>query len=620
MGKLQRALSLFLMAGLGLILAGCGDLDAFYTPASDGGGTDPAASPVTSVVLLASTPTLGSASSASVDLTVQVKDANNGLVEGETVSFSSTGGGLQVLSGTTDAAGLATARLSTAGDPTNRELTVTAGVGTVTDSITVAVTGSTVSISGESSVVFGNSIDLTIFLKDSAGNGVSGQTVTVSSANGNTLSATSLTTGVSGNVTVSLTGTVAGDDTITVSGLGEVATYAVSVSSDEFSVALPTGDLSIGTAQTVTAKWLKAGSPVVGGTVTFSTTRGTLSSRTATTSATGEATITLTSSTAGPVVVTAVTDSATASTSSEFVATTPASINLQAASATIGPNGQEDLLTAVVRDANNNLVKDVAVRFSIIDDTSGGSISNPTDTTDSQGRASTIYTSTSATTAKDGVTIKAEVESDPNLTDSVAITVAQSELFVRLGTSHEMSSKSSTLYEKPYTVLVTDAAGNAAPNVDVVVSLIPSYYHKGVRVPSVDPDTGDAVAPLVASISATCQNEDTIVSATALNGQLDPGEDENGDGSLTPGNVASVPGTVTTGEDGFADISIVYAKDFASWTNVRLRASAQVSGTEGFDEVEFTLPVLLSDVNSLTAAAPGMTSPFGSANACSDPN
>ncbi len=625
MGKLQRALTLFLMAGFGLVLSGCGGDDVFSKPPEgSGGGADPKASSVASVLLTSSTPTLGSSSDSKVDLTVLVKDANNVMMEGETVIFGSSGGGdVQVISGTTNSAGMATAKLSTPNDPANRNLTVSASVGNVSDSIVVAVTGSTVNISGESSVVFGNSIDLTVFLKDSAGKGVSGQTVTVSSAKGNTLSASSLTTGVSGNATVSLTGVVPDIDTITVSGLGKVATYTVSVSPDQFAVKLPAGDLDISASHTVTANWRQNGNPVPDGqTVAFSTTRGTLSPRTATTSG-GLASVTLTSDTIGPVEVTAVASSATARVLSEFVATTPASINLQAASATIGPDGQENRLTAVVRDINNNVVKDVVIRFSIEKDTSGGSISNATDRTDSQGSASTVYTSTSATTAKDGVVIKAEIESNPALTDSVAITVAQAGLFVRLGTSHLMSALDVTRYEKPYTVVVADAAGNAMANVDVVVTLIPSFYWKGIRVPSLNPETGEPEAPLRAAYSVGCQNEDELVSETKLNGQLDPGEDESKDGFLTPGNVAvvqAVAGKVTTDDTGFAEIKIIYAKNYASWTRVRLHASAQVSGTEGFDEAVFTLPVLLADINDLESTPPGAVSPFGSSNACNNPD
>jgi len=222
MGKFQRTLFLLVMAGITSLMAGCGGEDAFTTTA---GGTDTptGVAQVASVILLASTPTLGSSNASEVQLTAQVKDSNNALMSGQSVIFTASSGGLLVDSPSTNEAGLATATLSTAGDQSNRTITVTATAGGVSDSLDVTVTGTTISVSGESSVVFGKTIDLTIFLKDSDGNGVSGQAVTVSSAKNNTLSAASLTTGASGGAQVTLTGDVAGTDTITASALGETA-------------------------------------------------------------------------------------------------------------------------------------------------------------------------------------------------------------------------------------------------------------------------------------------------------------------------------------------------------------------------------------------------------------
>jgi len=648
MGKLQRALTLFLMAGFGLILSGCGGEDAFSTPPD--GGTDPGTSSVSSVILLSSTPNLGSSSSSEVDLTVLVKDANNAMMEGQTVIFSATGGGLQVTSGTSDAAGIATAKLSTAGAPANRTITVTAIAGTRSDSVDIEVTGTTVSVSGESAMVLGDSIDLTVFLKDSAGNGIPNQTVVVSSAKGNTLTPSTLITGSSGSAQVTLTSVDDGTDTITVSALGATAQYSVEVSPDQFSLTLSSTDLAINADHTITVNWSQGGIPVVDNqTVNFSATRGTLSSATATTSG-GQAVVTIRSDNAGPVLITAsVAGGPSASANADFVATTPATMTLQAAAATIGPNGQEDPITAVLRDVNNNLVKNIPIRFTVTKDNSNGSISNPTDTTDNLGRASTIYTSTDVTTAKDGVVIQAEVQNratyegagmpcedtfvnDVNQNDGsklcsiVAITVAQADLFVRLGASNLIEAYSATLYRKPYTVLVTDAAGNARANVDVNISLIPSWYRKGrYELGYGDdglPDTDDDTAPWWPDISVTCKNEDTLIPGpdTELNGIIDTGEDVNGSGQLEPGNVASVPGTVTTDEAGFATFYITYAKDFAIWTQVILRAATQVAGSEGSDEVEFVLPVLAADLGNKDVSPPGQPSPFGEVGLCTSPD
>ena len=565
------------------------------------------------------------------------------MMEGQTVIFSATGGGLQVTSGTSDAAGVATAKLSTAGSPTNRTITVTATAGTRSDSVDVAVTGTTVSVSGESAMVLGDSIDLTVFLKDSAGDGIPNQTVAVSSAKGNTLngntSNTSLMTGSSGSAQVTLTSVDDGTDTITVSALGATAQYSVEVSPDQFSLTLSGTDLAINADHIITVNWSQGGNPVGNGeTVNFSTTRGTLSSSTATTSG-GQAVVTIRSNNAGPVLITAsVAGGPSASANADFVATTPATMTLQAAAATIGPNGQEDPITAVLRDANNNLVKNIPIRFTLTKDNSNGSISNPTDTTDNLGRASTIYTSTDVTTAKDGVVIQAEVESratyegvgipcaTSSLCSTVAITVAQADLFVRLGASNLIENYSATQYRKPYTVLVTDAAGNARANVDVNISLIPSWYRKGRYRLGYGEDglsgTDDDTAPWWPDISVSCKNEDTLIPGpdTELNGILDTDEDINGSGQLEPGNVASVLGTVTTDDAGFATFYITYAKDFAIWTQVILRAATQVAGSEGSDEVEFVLPVLAADLSNKEVAPPGQPSPFGEVGLCTSPD
>ncbi len=648
MGKLQRALTLFLMAGFGLVLSGCGGEDAFLTP-PEGGGGDPKASSVASVLLTSSTPSLGSSSSAGVDLVALVKDANNALVEGQDVVFSASGGGLQITSGTTDAAGEAMAKLSTAGDPTNRNITVTARVGTRSASVNVAVTGTSISVSGESAVVFGSTIDLTIFLQDSAGDGIPNKTVTVSSARGNALSPTTLTTGSSGNAQVTLTGTAGGADTITVSALGVAAQYTVNVSSDQFDLSLPSADLTINTDHTITVDWSQNGSPVNGQTVNFTATRGTLSPSSAITSG-GQASVTIRSNNAGPVRVTAFVGGdggPTAKADADFVATTPATLTLQAERASIGPNGEENTIKAVVRDSSNNRVKNIPIRFTIMQDNSNGSISNSSDLTDSLGRASTIYTSTDVTTAKDGVVIQAEVENratyegagvpcedtfvngvnqndGSELCTIVAITVAQADLFVRVGGGNLIEDLDATRYSMPYNVVVTDSAGNARANVDVVVSLIPTFYDKGWYILGAGEDglldTDDDEAPWRFARKYPCQSEDTLNEDpdALLNGIIDADEDINGNGQLEPGNVASVPkpGTVITDATGFATFNIIYAKDYALWTKVKLRASAQVAGSEGADEVEFYLPILAKELTNKDISPPGNPSPFGTANDC----
>lgn len=89
---------------------------------------------VTSVVLVSSAETIASsgADGTEVTLSALVKDANNLVMENQTVDFKADSGNIVVVSKTTDATGTATARLNVKGDATLRTITVTATVGTVT--------------------------------------------------------------------------------------------------------------------------------------------------------------------------------------------------------------------------------------------------------------------------------------------------------------------------------------------------------------------------------------------------------------------------------------------------------------------------------------------------------
>ena len=296
------------------------------------------------------------------------------------------------------------------------------------------------------------------------------------------------------------------------------------------------------------------------------------------------------------------------------MATTANSIELQADPATIGPNDgnqtitQQSTITATVRDTNNNLVKNKVIRFSITQDNSGGSITTATATTNSLGKATTTYVSSAATTALDGVIIRAEVEDTPAVNTTVALTVAQSELFVILGTGPVIVSYSNTQYNKQYVVLVTDASGNAVEGAQVSIAVNPLVYWKGFRTYN-----GTLWAQTITA--GPCANEDLNE-----NGILDAGEDINGNGRLDPGNVVSAPSTVVTGADGSFEFDQIYAKDYGEWVRVKLTASGEVSGTEATHTVPFTLPVAAGDLTNESIEPPGLVSPFGTGAACTDPN
>ncbi len=628
-----------------LMLAGCNSDNGFDVGqgggAIGGGDDEPLAVVAASLTLLASSPQLGSSGSSNVVITAIVRDANNNLIGDIPVAFSANSGALEVTQNVTGGGGQALALLTTGGDQTNRPITVRAFSGNLEENVSVTVTGTTLSINGEGSAALNDSVALTITLRDSATNPIANRTVSVSSALGNTLSSPTLTTNANGQVQLTLIVSNPGTDTITVSAQGASATHTVEVSSDEFFITAPALDavIPINTCVAVTANWQQAGAPVNGEVVNFSTTRGTLYANDvcniavtpAVTNGAGTAGVYVRSNNAGPATLRAsVAGGPTTSRVVNFVATTAASLNLQASPSTIGPNNgsevvpQQSTIIATVRDADNNLVANKVVNFSLVQDNSGGQLLSPTATTNFQGQASTTYVSSSSTTARDGVQIRAEVvEGASTIANTVNLTVAQSPLFIRLGTGNIINDLNDTQYGKPYTAIVTDASGNAAVGVRLnlavnpVDSTLPSNpraYAKGryewngdvwfipgylgAPLSTIDPDHN----------RAECVNEDQN-----MNGILDLslGEDNNGDGRLTPGNVASVPTSVTTGPDGTFQFLITYPKQFAQWVQVRLSASTTVDGTESIDVQDFWLPVAAAALTNEDIAPPGATSPFG---------
>lgn len=594
---MKRILSI-LVAVVVATAAGCsGGTNSF-----SGSGTTPGNAAVSSVTILTSSPTIPSDGSSPADITALVRDTNNNLVEGAFVAFSATSGGLAVTQATTDVNGVATAVLNNAGDVSLRTITVTALANGIADATAVDVVGTSLSLTGPTSMVLNDTQTYTATLRDAGGNGVPGQTVAVSSALGNTLSAASLTTDTTGEAQFDLTTVVGGTDTLTASALTLTIGLMVDISADSFSFTLPAPppppieiDLNMNTTLEVT--WLQGGVAVADGSVVnFSTTRGTLSAASDMTTG-GIATVDIMSANAGAATITASAPSGPTTTLDvEFVATVPNSITVQANPTTIAPV-EQSTITAVVRDPANNLVKNVTVDFQLTDVT-GGTLSVGSAVTDSQGLAQTAYNSSTTTSAQDGVVVTATVQGTA-VTGQVFLTVAQRELFISLGTGNEIFEPNSAQYRVEFVVQVTDASGNGVSNVNVQLNLLSDFYHKGQW----------NVGPMswIQNIVATCLDEDVD-----RDGVLDPTEDFNASGALEAGNVATVtPGNIITDVDGFGIVNVFFPQDHARWVTVTLEARTSVQGTEFSQTSQFLLPIAASDVSDVMVAPPGIFSPYG---------
>lgn len=582
---------------------------------TDTGSSTPSASDLT---LLTSAPSLDSAASGddqAITITAIVRDDDNNAVSGDTVNFSASSGLIQpVDSGQTQSNGVATATLTTAGNPANRTITVTASADSESARIEIPVSGTALAIDGPGAVASGQTADLTATLTDSAGDGIGNQPIDVTSALGNTIQSGSLQTNAQGVARFSLRGDNTGDDTVTVSALGAASTHTLQVGGNSFTLGAPAGGSRIPTGRSVAVKstLLDSGDPVSGRQIDFTSTRGRFENTSATTDNNGLATASLSSTDAGPATITASTpDGQSASVTVQFVATEAASITLQASPATVDTGGNSTL-TAVVRDDDDNPVSGVAVNFTLTD-ASGGAIQPARATSDDSGRAIATYTAGSSSTGEPA-TVNAAVGDAPDVSDTASITVGGQALRVALGTSGDIdTSDDGTSYVLPYVALVTDAAGNPITSADFELSVQSLAYQEGMKVPDAEDEYYVPVyqAPATAS-DFGCGNEDLD-----HDGILDEGEDTNDNGVLDPGNVASVPRTAELGDDGTANFNLTYPKNFSGWVKVRLRVTAAVQGSETMQNAFFVLPAAADDVStSIDGDPPGVTSPFGTDGVC----
>jgi len=620
-----------------------------FDSAGDSPITDSGVVKVEQISLFASTQQLASSGAQEIELTSIVKDVNNNLVEGATVSFSSDSGQVQVTKPVTEADGQATAILRTANEPTNRIINIVATSDEKTDQVSVEVIGTTVQLSGSSSLALNDENTYIVKVLDSDGNGIVSTDVSLSLLNSSganvTLPAT-VVTDFTGQATFSAVGTTGGSNTITATALGSSTNQAITVQSDSFlfsnfnngngnfdpSNNLP--EVMLSEDATLTLEWLRSGVPIPDGTpITFTTTRGNLSSNTANT-VNGRVSVSVSSNDAGKALVTFTGEDGSISLTNqlefEFIAESVDTIVAQASPTSIGPNEQTSVISVVVKDSDGNLVKNKTIDFSLTD-TNGGTIFPASDVTDSNGSASTVYTS-NAVSAKNGVSVIATVRDNSSKNDTVNLTVADRELFLSIGTGNGLEEVDLTTYNKKYVVFVTDIDSTPIENVEIKVSAIPKNYKKGMWVKRYD-EAGDFLAwgaaiaetldldddPTTPGVlvGVVCDNEDI-----SKDGILDAGEDINGDNILTPGNIVAASGEVVTDEDGRALIDIKYPESYGSWSDVELIVTAKVTGTEYLEKTIFTLPVLSTDVTDEDITPPtqgvGLESPFGSSTSCLD--
>jgi Bacterial Ig-like domain (group 1) len=631
-----------------LALAACGGgnscgTTSFANTCGNTGGPPPIV--VASVLLVSDASAIPSDNSLQANMTAYVRDANNNFVPNVPVVFTSDSGGVTVSQATTDANGIAKAALSTLADKTNRTITVTATANKVVGTATVNVIGSVIDLQGPLTLTQGQQAPYTVALTDAGGKGIANTAITVQPPANLTVNSTTLTTDNQGRATVTATGASGGSGSLTVSGLGLSKSLTVAVNADALTFSAPAANttIALNTTQSVTAHWVQNGAPVANQPINIATTRGCINpaatvctGQSATiqinTNASGDATVLLLSDNAGGATVTATTTNGTAANLSlQFIAVTPASIDVQPSVFTLAP-GDQSILTAVVRDANNNLVTGATVVFSL-NDVTGGTLSTASANTDLQGRAQTVYTAGSGTSAAGGVKITATIQSNSAINKTVGLTVAKRQVFISIGTGNSIVEPNAAQYSVDYVVQVTDSTGAGVKGVSMAMSVLSQRYFKGIRVLVTASSWGTCYTvpnneanckigtPPSAAVSPGCADEDFN-----RNGVLDPGENQNGNNPATgtptieAGNIATVAptsaGSFVTDANGFAYVTVFYPQEYAYYLQVTLQAQASVQGTAFSASSTFLLPGIASDFNNKDTAPPGITSPFGKAIDC----
>ncbi|MBL4942043.1 MAG: Ig-like domain-containing protein [Colwellia sp.] len=642
-------------AGAGEISASIAGVELAKTTFDSAGDGNPDDSPnVANIALFASSQQLASSGAQEIELIAIAKDVNNNLLADVNINFSADSGDIEQVKTLTGIDGKATVKLKTEANNANRVITTIATSGSASDSLEIQVVGTTVTLTGSSSLAVNDGNNFIIKVLDSDGEGIANTIVTLSLTNESTDTPTgdiaaitlpeSTVTDHTGQATVIVIGTTGGTNTIVAAALGANAGQSVAVQADSFLftsftdgviIVNPSDDTNLPdvklapTEAIITLTWLRSGVAVDDGTnISFTTTRGTLAANSATT-LNGMVIAKVSSSDAGKALVTFVgidtvdgkNIELTNQIEFEFVADTAATIKAQASPNSIGPDGQTSTISVVVKDVNGNLVKGKTIKFELTD-TSGGSIFPATAVTDSSGSASTVYTSLS-TSAQDAVTIATTVVETPAVTDTVTLTVAERGLFISLGTGNKVEELGTDSYVKEYAVFVTDANSNPIANEVLTISAIPYNYYKGFWIQTYDGDefiswvaVGENSGGSILNPRHECLNEDVN-----LDGILDVGEDNNGDGKLTPGNIVAAQDSIVTDEDGRAVVRIIYPQSYAHWSDIKLIASTKVSGTENSAQTIFSLPVLAAHVLNENVSPPtqgvGTNGPFGLRADCS---
>ena len=591
----------------------------FSSEGSGGANIQPA-----SLLLYASAVQLASSGNDEIELIALVKNEQSVLVEGVEVSFSApsdAGVELQLTQSVTAADGTARAIITSQNDASNRDVRITAQTGTLVEYVDIEVSGTEVTINGATSVILNDTVEYTLRVQDSDGEALPNQTITLTPGTG-TLSTTSVVSGADGQASVFYTATTSGEDSFSAAALSALFVQKIQVQQDEFEfVQAPTEEVALSTSATIVGRWQRDNSALEGREVRITASRGTVTTeQPLVTDNNGEFSFDIASDNAGFSTITASglgtdgSEEVVATLEVECIATTPYYIQVDASTEILGPDGQTSSITAIIRDENDNLVKGALVSFNV-DDPSTGTISPSQATTDSNGIATTVYTS-GAVSSHESVVITAQAVEAPEVQDEVLLTVGNRAFDISIGTGNTILVSDDTSYTKEFAVFVSDSAGQPVSDVELTASISPvkwvdgGGYYKGSWYWT---GTVWAIDTPVYFCENEDQNDNGILDIAPEPSTYD--EDTNDDGMLTPGIIGTVnfASDAITDENGQATLAYRYPQNYGGWVEMVVTVYGKSSGSEAIASMRFGLEAAADDLSSEESMPP--PNPFGS-DAC----